>query len=111
MSQTDLVLSVPAGKTYDLILEHFIYSCPDDSRYAYDDSDLITFRRADGTMERLFKIARVVQAVPMDIHATYGLPVGLQERIAGYISVARNKRVIQDPGQPFRFYILEEDDV
>src|SRR4051794_11906358 len=105
MPQPDLVLSVPTGYSYDLVLEHFIYSCPDDTRYQYDDTDWITFRKDDGVMERIFKIDRVVSLAPVDIEATHEVVANLRDRIMGYLSVAHNKkRVIEDPGNRYRFY-------
>ena len=78
------VLSVPAGLTYDLVLEHFIYSCPDRVPWTYDPTDLITFRTAEGNMEKLFNIERVVSAIPADIQTRYEIAEPIRDRIAGY---------------------------
>src|SRR5258706_9562546 len=104
----DTVLSVPAGLTYDLVLEHFIYSCPDRSPWKYDPTDLMTFRTAEGNMEKVFKIERVVSANPADIQTTFQIPEPIRDRITGYIQVAHHTGVMSEPG-PYRFYILQED--
>ena len=104
------VLSVPAGRSYDLILEHFIYSCPDTPAYAYDDTELIAFRTAEGHMEKLFRINRIVGFDPRDIEATYDVPQNIRERISGYLTVAANCGILDTTGR-YRFYILNEDGV
>jgi hypothetical protein len=110
MPNEDLVLSVPAGKSYDLILEHFIYSCPDNKNYQYDETELVTFRTVEGKMEKLFRIARVIRLDPRDVDAAFEVPSDFRERIKGYISVATNRGILQTEG-PYRFYILDEEAV
>ena len=51
------VLSVPAGITYEIILETQIHSCPNDKeKYKYDPTQFITFRNIKGEMDSLYKI-------------------------------------------------------
>jgi hypothetical protein len=108
MLREDIVLSVPAGKSYDLILEHFVYSCPDN--YQYDETRVITFRTAQDRMERLFSIGQVIRLDPRDIDAAFEVPTQIRERIKGYISVAHSRGILEAVG-PYRFYILAEDAV
>jgi hypothetical protein len=106
MPDGSIVLSVPAGKSYDLVLEHFIYSCP--ISYNYRSTDLITFRTAEGLMEKLFTISRVVKLNPLDIDASFGVPDEILQRIRGYLGVAQNRGVLDRPGE-YRFYLLDEE--
>ena len=51
------VLSVPAGITYELIIETQIHSCPHEKKkYQYHPTPYITFRNLKGEMESLYKI-------------------------------------------------------
>ena len=111
MASPEMVLSVSAGETYHLILEHFIYSCPDDNGHRYDDTEFIAFRQGDGTMTRLFRIEQEVRIVPAEVLTASSLPDGLRERIVGYLSVARNRGIIETPQRPYRFYVLNEEEV
>jgi hypothetical protein len=99
---------VPAGLSYDLVLEHFIYSCPDRNPWTYKETDLITFRTAEGNMEKLFKIERVVRVIPADIQSMYEVAESIRDRIVGYIQVATHRGVMTEPGA-YRFCILEEN--
>jgi hypothetical protein len=110
MPHLDPVLSVPAGKTYDLILEHFIYSCPDTEPFKHESTNFITFRTAEGKMERIFGILGTVTLNPIDIEATFSIPEDLRDRIKGYVGVARNRGVMKHDGE-YRFYILRDDAV
>ena len=100
------VLSVPAGLSYDLVLEHLIYSCPD--RFHYDTTHLITFRTAEGHMEKIFRIDEVHRLNPLDIDATYDVAPDRMARVRGYISVARNRSILTESGS-YRFYFVTEE--
>jgi len=110
MPHHDPVLSVPSGKTYDLILEHFIYSCPNTKTWQYESTNFITFRTAEGNMERIFGISAVFTLNPLDIQAAFAIPEPVRDRINGYIAVAQNRGVMEHDGE-YRFYILHEDTV
>jgi hypothetical protein len=104
------VLSVPAGKSYDFIFEHLIYSCPVAPAYEYKDAELIAFRRASGHMEQVLTIGKIHTLRPEDIDAEYSIREEERARISAYITVARKSGVL-DKGDSFRFYILGDEPV
>jgi hypothetical protein len=109
VSDSKTVLSVPTGKSFDLVMEHLIYSCPDTPPYAYEQTELITLRTAEDKMEKIFHIKKVVRCPPMDVEATYEIPIPIRKRLMGYIPVAQHRGILTNPRQPYRFYILDED--
>lgn len=110
MSDNTFVLSVPAGKTYDLILTHRIYSCPDLPPWTYPSTQLIAFRTAEGFMEKVFEIAKVVTVNPFDIDSALNLPVSTKSRIKDYIGEASPRGVMAESGN-YRFYFLDSTNV
>jgi hypothetical protein len=110
MPDDPIVLSVPAGFTYDLIQEHLIYSCPDTRAYQYRPTVFLTPRTGNGHMEKLFTVAQIVRLNPLDIRATFDISEEILDRIRGYLGVAQNKGVLEEPGF-YRFYILDADSI
>ena len=110
MATDDLVLSVPAGKTYDLILKHFIYSCPDLPAWFYKPTEFIAFRTAEDYMERIFNIAQVIKVNPLNIATASELSESIRIKIRNYIDDAKPRSVMEKSGN-YRFYILHEKDV
>jgi hypothetical protein len=110
MPDTRPVLSVPAGKIYDLIFEHLIYSCPGSPAYQYADTELITFRTAAGRMAQILKIQKIYTVRPEDLAAEFSIPEDHRTRIAAYITAARKSGVLEKPGV-YRFYILDDEPV
>lgn len=110
MLASDLVISVPAGKSYAIINQHLIYSCP--AAYTYKSTPLITFRTAPpaAKMEKVFTIEQIVSANPTDIEGTCKVEPDLRSRIATYVSAARPAGVLNRPGI-YRFYILSRSNV
>src|SRR5205823_9277679 len=105
MSAPPTVLSVPAGKTYAIICDHLVYSCP--AAYTYKPTSMICFRTAPPAckMERVFTIQQIVEADPRDIPGTSNAESLVRSRIAAYVSDARPSGVLAKPG-PYRFYLL-----
>ena len=99
------VLSVPAGKTHDWILQHKVYSCPEE--YCYPEAKHFAPRDAKGDIHVVFKIDSVHSANPFDIDAE-NLPEHARRRISGYISAVQHKKGILDNGGSYRFYLLSE---
>jgi hypothetical protein len=61
LSENKTVLSVPASVTYDLIQEYKIHSCPNEGKlYQYKPTKYIAFRNADGEMESIFSIEKIL---------------------------------------------------
>ena len=100
-----VALSVPAGLSYELILKHRIYSCPES--YQYQALRLITPRTAEGIMEKIFTIRRVHKADPAHLDQAR-LPEDDRSRIAAYIPDARAAGILNADGD-FRFYLLDAD--
>ncbi len=105
---TEIVLSVPAGRSYDLVMEHAVYSCPDSKNYRYRRTRLITFRTAEGWMEVIYRIAVVHRADPRNLDAARAIPQPARERIRAYLVGAKTRRILVTPGS-YRFYLLDEN--
>lgn len=99
------VLSVPAGLTHDWILQHKVYSCPDE--YLYPESKHLAPRDAEGDIHVVFRIDSVHLANPLDIDAE-NLPEHAHARISSYISAVQHMEGILDNGGLYRFYLLSE---
>ena len=50
------VISIPAGKTFDLVKEFGVYICPNTRDYNYKNTLYMTFRRSGGIMETLYPV-------------------------------------------------------
>lgn len=53
------VISVPAGRTFDLVKEFGVYICPNTQKYNYKNTLYMTFRRHGGIMEMLYSVKRL----------------------------------------------------
>jgi hypothetical protein len=106
MIDNDLVLSVPAGKSYALVLKHHIYSCP--ASYQYESTTFITFRTAppSSQMEKVFRIRKVIQIDPTQAESGWEAEEYTKTQIAAYITAAQQTGVLKKRGQ-YKFYILD----
>lgn len=104
-SRDPIVISVPAGRTYDLIPKHCIYSCPDKASWHFDDEGLIAFRDTQGFMDEYHHITQMVILNPQEVESSLHVPPELRSRIAGYLQDVRPRGAIEELGD-FRFYIL-----
>jgi len=102
----EVILSVPAGKSYDLILKHKIYSCPDTDRYEYVVTNFMTFRSAEGWMERVFTIIAVHTVNPEFVSEARDLAPDSRNRIIAYCQEATHVGVLKHEGD-YRFYFVE----
>ena len=106
LSQIELVLSVPAGKTYACLIQHKLYSCPE--CYQHKTTRFLSPRNSDGRMEFVFQIQATVTLDPRNsvhlsqVHNTY------RQRIVGYIADALQLPGMLDSGGQYRFYFLSE---
>jgi hypothetical protein len=101
-----IVISVPAGKTIDLIAKHGIYSCPDMDPWRFEEEGLIAFPDRHGCMDEYYHIARLVILNPQDVECSFNISEELRGRIAAYLLEARPRGVIEQPGN-YRFYFVE----
>lgn len=105
------VLSVSAGKTYDVIHEYCIHACPNTSNYNYKKPLFITFRKSHGgMMERLYKIEDEIVLDPHSPHVEDEIKNSnykFQRRLINYIK-DRKKEWKFEVQEKFKFYILSE---
>ena len=102
------VLSVPAGKTYALMTEHNVYSCPEDSPKHDFSVDAFAPRNEDGRIPRLYRIAaRIVTDPKKPLFPAHFNPEYSQS-ITSYISVVKRLKGMLDNGGKYRFYILSD---
>lgn len=111
------VLSIPAGKTIDLIEKYNIYVCPDNRDYSYKKSLFLSFRAKNGgEMKKLYKIEDILVFNIVDFENSQkniDLSLGVLERISNYIS--SYKEQFENNNDSFftdnmRFYILSENE-
>ncbi|GAU09288.1 hypothetical protein [Desulfoplanes formicivorans] len=106
------VLSIPAGKTIDLVQKYLIYECPDRKEYRYKKTIFVTFRaNGGGTMEKLYKIKDVIVFNPtlksdIDRANEYINDKKINERLNKFISESNYK-----DSEEKKFYILADDEV
>ena len=108
------VLSIPAGKSINLVNKYKIYVCPDSSAYNYKKSIFVSFRnKGGGVMDKLFKIEDILVFNPTikselqrvnDIE----LPESVKKRIFGYIKEAKFQKEKDDVK---KFFILSMDQI
>lgn len=105
------VLSVPAGKTLEIIEEYNIHSCPNTQNYNYKSSLFITFRKKNGgQMKTLYGIDDVIILNPHNLSQIESLKeMGFvyTDRVINYIE-KRKQGLGFDKGEEYRFYILSE---
>lgn len=84
------VLSIPAGKTIDLIKKHHIYVCPNSNDYSYKDALFMAFRASGGgQMEKLYKVDETIILNLSDTLQeleNFDLDVAIIERIRCYVN-------------------------
>jgi hypothetical protein len=108
------VLSLPAGKTSDLIQKHKVYSCKANSRNAKDKRPLfMAFREKGGAMSTLYKLEYSVRMDPKAPNAIEKLEnsdadPGHIKRIKEYLeSFPRLEESF--PAEDYTFYVFSTD--
>lgn len=111
------VLSVAAGKTSELIKEHFIHACPDQLQgFKYKTPIFITFRaEGGGEMEFLYKIKDIIVLDPyspnLDILLD-NVEEDAAKRIQKYIQDRKATSFgFEYNNEEYRFYILDQREV
>lgn len=113
------VLSIPAGKSYDLIKRYNIHACPESKDYTYKDSEFVTFRSAGGgVMEFIFDLskAKVFPLESLDIENSenflkekYNITFEEYLRLKDYIKA--RKKVYTHHEENLRFYIFDKSNI
>lgn len=105
------VLSVPAGKTLEIIEKYNIHACPNTKNYNYKSSLFITFRMNNGgQMKTLYGIDDVIILNPHNasqIQSLKEMGLAYTDRILKYIE-KREQGLGFGKGEEHRFYILSE---
>lgn len=65
-TQSEDVLSVPAGRTHKLIVEHGIHAHPDTVGYRYRPARYMAFRQRGGVMDTLYGFELMCTLDPAD---------------------------------------------
>jgi hypothetical protein len=103
------VLSIPAGKSLELVEQYNIYVCPDTKNYNYKKSIFVGFRKAGGgVMERLYKIEYIIILNPtieneVETFKNSIYPKDVKTRILNYIQTANYNTPIDFDE---KFYVL-----
>lgn len=103
------VLSVPAGKTFDLISKFYIHACP--NSYPYKTPLYMTFRKKGGEMDTLYQIEDIVIINPSeDSYKTIIEKSTIKEkdRIQNYILQRKAEWRFKAKDEDYRFYILSK---
>ena len=107
------VLSIPAGRSLELVEKFNIYVCPDTKAYSYKKPIFVGFRKSGGgVMERLYKIDSIIVLNPtidseIETFKRSEYSENIKTRILNYIEAAEFTDIID---YDERFYILSENE-
>jgi hypothetical protein len=107
------VLSIPAGRTFSMVMHHQIYWCPDSKGHNHKKSLYVTFREPrGGTMRNLYKIEDVLVLNPSDNSQFNAFKASrysavLKKRIKNLIN---DKAHTSPMSGDLKFYILSQKD-
>jgi hypothetical protein len=90
----NLVLSVAAGTTSDIVNVTEIHACPDDERYSYRETPFLAVRRTGGHMDFIHKIESIEILKPHDSLALGHIEETIRDRVRRYIEL--RERVASD---------------
>lgn len=106
------VLSVSAGKTFNIIKKYNIHACP--SSYSYQSPIFITFRnKGGGNMDTLYKIDDILLLNPHDSSYRTVLEnskLKYSKRLLDYIEERKSKWKFEK-NEEYRFYVLSENEL
>ena len=109
-TSANMVLSVPVGETGHFVGNYRVHACPDN--FSYRPTEYLTFRKSGGVMSEMFRISENLTLIldPFDdaainVHASEHY----FDRLKGYIGSRRRQQSFSN--EPYRFYILNEDDL
>ncbi|WP_156424447.1 hypothetical protein [Bacillus sp. FJAT-27445] len=105
-----IVLSIPAGGTYDIITEHNIHAYPHPRSYKSDS--YVTFRKRGGAMETLYTIQKAAAFDPFNDTIDpliKHLDQNEKLRIKAYIYDRNKGWGFEKPAHPYMFWILKTE--
>lgn len=108
------ILSIPAGKTIDLIKKYHIYVCPNSNDYSYKDALFMAFRASGGgRMEKLYKVDETIILNLSDTLQeleNFDLDATIIKRIHGYVDehLAIHEKDERIKVDEMRVYILSQ---
>ena len=108
------VLSLPAGRTSDLIQKYKVYSCKAEND-RYETPLFMAFRESGGAMSTLYKLEDKIQLDPkvpgaIEKLENSGADPGNIERVKGYINDLFSREPDPFPNGDHLFFILLKDD-
>lgn len=107
------ILSVPAGKTFDVITKYHIHACPDTASYNYRDPLFITFRQSKGgVMEKLYKIEDIIILAPMNKSVLKDVADSNDKYADRLLNYIRERTIAHgfNKNVTYKFYILSEEE-
>lgn len=107
IDRNQVVLSLPASGTYELITDTLVHAHPVKPAYNYKCTDLITFRKKGGIMERVYSVDKIIEINPHEEVEVQGLSNIEQDRLQKYVGIRANTFLFKEP-TPYRFYLLRE---
>ncbi len=104
----NIVISIPASETIDLIYKYQIHAHPDKVGYEYKDVQYYTFRKKGGIMEKLFEIEKIITINPYNIDEIkkYNLTSEVEHRVRKYVEERLKSFKFEHKGINYKFYIL-----
>lgn len=104
----NIVISIPASGTIDLIYKYQIHAHPDKVGYEYKDVRYYTFRKKGGVMDKLFEIEKIITINPYNIDEIkqYNLTSEIENRLKNYIKERRESFKFEHKNIKYKFYIL-----
>lgn len=104
----NVVISIPASGTIDLIYKYQIHAHPDKLGYEYKDVKYYTFRRKGGIMDKLFEIENIITMNPYNIDdiKEYNLTPEIENRVKKYIEERLSSFNFEHKDINYKFYIL-----
>ncbi|MDV4150065.1 HNH endonuclease signature motif containing protein [Clostridium sp. AL.422] len=104
----NIVISIPASGTIDLIYKYQIHAHPDKVGYEYKDVKYYTFRKKGGIMDKLFEIEKIITINPYNIDEIkeYNLTSEIENRLKKYIEERLKSFEFEHKGINYKFYIL-----
>lgn len=107
IDRSQVVLSLPASGTYELITDTLVHAHPVKSSYNYKHTDLITFRKKGGVMEGVYSVDKIIEINPNEELNVQGLSAIEEQRIKKYIEIRANTFLFKEP-TAYKFYLLRE---
>lgn len=105
------VLSLPAGKTAEIVNKYFIHAHPNKLSYNYKSSIFIAFRKSNGgRMDRLYQVKEKIILNPhnaMMLNEDLDDDIKYKARIMNYVNERKKGMGFEDEGT-YVFYILNK---